>query len=155
MRGTRSSILAIPAIFCVTACAANASPACAEPDRYAVHGAVVVDGDLTWQRAVDPTQKSQADAEAYCATLALDGLSGFRLPDVHEVQSLLLRPIGIEDRPDACSPSIDQSAFPETPRFEHWTATNHLYVDFADGRTHAADPGTPFYARCVIRALLP
>jgi hypothetical protein len=144
-------------VVCLAACGSSsnepvasvASAACAEPERYVVNDGVVADGDLTWQRAVDATQRSQADAAAHCAALVLDGASGFRVPDVHELQSLLLRPIGIKDRPDACSPSIDQTAFPDTPRFEHWSATKNLYVDFADGRTHPADTGTPFYVRCV------
>jgi hypothetical protein len=129
--------------------AKEASPVCAEPDRYIVEGALVIDGELTWQRTVDPTPRTQADAAAFCDALAVDGVRGFRVPDVHELQSLLLRPIGIKDRPDACLPPIDQAAFPDTPRLEEWSATGHQYVDFADGRTHPADPSTPFYVRCV------
>jgi hypothetical protein len=157
--------IAVVASFCVLACGEAASPTerdvalvtsplCAEPGRYAVQGRTVVDRThgLVWQRTEDFAGRSRADAAAFCAALELDGLSGFRVPAVRDLQDLLLRPIGIADRPDACLPAVDQRAFPDTPPAEHWTATARgdlaVYVDFADGRTHTADPAARFHFRC-------
>jgi hypothetical protein len=137
-------------------------PACEEPGRYVVRGDVVIDtanGGRIWQRAVDPTLRSQGDAAQYCASVTIDGLDGWRLPDVHELQSLRLRPSGLSGGPQYCMPSIDQSAFPETPADEFWSATTRpagdgLYTGFDDGRTHPSDPATPMHARCVHDAIL-
>jgi len=160
------SAVAVVASFCLAACGGAASPVdrdvapvgsplCAEPERYAVQGRTVVDRThgLVWQRTEDHSRRSRADAAESCAALELEGLSGFRLPAARDLQELLLRPIGIADRPDACLPAVDQRAFPDTPPSEHWTATARgdlaIYVDFADGRTHTADPTARFHVRCV------
>jgi Protein of unknown function (DUF1566) len=106
-----------------------------------------------WQREVDPTPRAHAEAVSYCSALVVDGANGFRLPASAELRTLLYEPVGIADPPDACTPSIDQAAFPETPSAEHWTSTERagepVYVDFADGRTHTAAASTAFFVRCV------
>ena len=56
-----------------------------------------------------------AAAKAYCAGLALGGLSGWRLPAVTELTTIvdLTR----------TSPSIDPTAFPNTPAADFWTSS--------------------------------
>jgi len=148
--------LALPYLF--SALAAPPEP-CVEPGRYVITDDVVVDlqndGRL-WQRAVDPAQRTQPDALAYCESLDLGGRSGWRLPAVQELQSIRLRPSGLSGGPQYCMPSIDQVAFPDTPAAEFWSATlrhgeneDGLYTEFDDGRTHPSPLDTPMFVRCV------
>jgi len=44
---------------------------------------------LEWQRADDGTRRDQKDALNYCAHLALGGLSGWHLPNISELLSLV------------------------------------------------------------------
>ena len=130
---------------------------CEEPGRYDVRADVVVDtanGGRLWQRAADPALRSQPEAIAYCDSLVLGGEAGWRLPIVQELQTLRLKPSGLEGGPQYCMPSIDQTAFPSTPAAEFWSATvrdagDGLYTEFDDGRTHPSDLATPMYVRCV------
>jgi hypothetical protein len=142
--GVAREILARPPVVCV------------EPGRYAADADVVADranGGRLWQRAVDPVLRTQPDALAYCASLTLGARTGWRAPTVQELATLRLHPAGL-GRPDACYPSIDQEAFPETPMAEFWTSTTRpngdgLYTGFDDGRTHPAPLDAPFHVRCV------
>jgi len=60
---------------------------------------------LTWERqngGENPLWLSWDDAKAYCASLVLDGQSGWRLPTVKELQSL----VDVRSRQPATDPAI-------------------------------------------------
>ncbi len=129
---------------------------CQEIGRYTIAGAVVFDANerRVWQRDVDPQRRTQREAITYCASLELDGHRGWRLPDASELVDIRYLPGLIEGGPSSCMPSIDQNAFPDTPPDIFWTRTERpddqgVFTDFADGRSHFADPKVPAYVRCV------
>lgn len=133
---------------------------CEQPGRFLVTGGVVLDQAsgadlLEWQRALAPSLLTQPEAVAYCASLSLEG-SGWRLPTVTELASLVLHPIGLgASLAPTCEPSIDQVAFPSTPPDDQWTSTTRpelgdaMYTGFDDGRSHPAPVDTPKSVRCV------
>jgi hypothetical protein len=116
------------------------------PDGTAAMSDTVLDTvtGLTWQRAV-PSNPCPADevagvgqctwehAEAYCSSLSLAGLdSGWRLPAYKELLSLVV--------PKEAFPSIDGTAFPNTPdgayfwastEFPPPNSTGHYSLDFS------------------------
>lgn len=133
---------------------AQAAPPCTA--RYTIPGdGTVLDNDtkLTWQQAVDMTERSWSDASAYCSTLQLPG-AGWRLPTIHELQAIV-------DEEASSFPVIALAAFPDTPSAIFWTSSTDVrqanklwYVDF--GLTNAgtdlvdsSDSGTPHFVRCV------
>ncbi len=134
---------------------------CEEPGRFTEASGVVVDhqasdaGVVEWQESVSARTYSQPGAVTYCAGLDLDG-TGWRLPTVNELATLVLHPIGLGASPNpTCEPSIDQAAFPDTPATDFWTSTTHAslddayYTGFDDGRSHPADPETLMSVRCI------
>jgi hypothetical protein len=96
---------------------------------------------LVWQRDVSGTRAGcsgianmsclWAEAQAYCASLVLGGLSGWRLPAWMELLTIVDFTAAIA--------TIDQTAFPNTPTSRFWTSSqyigvsSYLYVDFSDG----------------------
>lgn len=129
---------------------------CMTVGRYDVAGAAVIDrsNGLVWQRDVVPERLTQPHAVAYCASLELESRRDWRLPEAAELVNIRLSPGLIKGGPGYCVPSIDQVAFPDTPADEFWTATTRpeeqgVYTDFADGRSHYADPTLPLHVRCV------
>jgi hypothetical protein len=141
-----------------TECAGSCDPLCVEAGRYRVIDHVVEDTSAEnrlWQRAA-VARLPWDDAEDYCATLTLDGLEGFRLPSPDELQGIRYDPGGLFGDASSrhyCVPSIDQSAFPDTPADEFWTSLTMpdgtaWYVDFADGRSHRDTLSDPFWVRC-------
>jgi hypothetical protein len=132
-------------VRCVRAPTAPAPP----PARYTVGADTVRDvaTGLEWQRRVDGIMRSWAEANAYCAGLALAG-GGWRLPNMKELQSL------IDDR--RASPAIDGESFPDTASEPHWTGTpvsgtpgSAWRVSFEHGYTYDADMKYEYLARCV------
>ncbi|HEY3451069.1 MAG TPA: DUF1566 domain-containing protein [Myxococcales bacterium] len=104
---------------------------------------------LTWQRAASSSQYNLGAAVAYCSSLSLAGFSsGWRLPTRHELESLVDRKVAPP------GPTIDKTAFPNTPASRFWTATPYesgwgFDVNFMDGSMHPEQGGYAFYARCV------
>jgi hypothetical protein len=103
---------------------------------------------LTWQRDVDATLYTWADAGTYCAALSLEG-GGWRVPSMKELQTLL----------DArtMSPAIDPTFFPGTPVESFWSSSSWVddpgfawNVNFSLGYTrHKLTIDTPLRVRCV------
>ena len=129
---------------------------CMTLGRYDVAGAAVIDSTdgMIWQRDVVPQRFTQPQAIAYCASLELESRRDWRLPEASELVNIRLSPGLIKGGGGYCVPSIDQVAFPDTPADEFWTATRRpeeqgVYTDFADGRSHYADPSLPLHVRCV------
>ncbi|HEY2902497.1 MAG TPA: DUF1566 domain-containing protein [Polyangia bacterium] len=103
---------------------------------------------MQWQRAVDDATYTWAEATDYCACLTLNGQTDWRLPTRIELVSL----VDVTRQ----SPSIDPTAFPDTPSEWFWTSspaaddpTAAWYVAFFDGDTHHQDVTTPYRVRCV------
>ena len=103
---------------------------------------------LTWQRGVSPERLSAAAADAYCQGLRLGNESGFRLPSMKELQTL------VDER--RLDPAIDGDAFPSTPSEQFWTSSRWAdgadqawFVLFYDGYALYTDASTEYRARCV------
>ena len=80
--------------------------------------AVVVDRKtkLIWERSPQTDLRSFADAQAYCASLQLEGATGWRLPTMRELMTI----VDVRAR----NPAIDRKAFPSTAYAEpYWTST--------------------------------
>jgi hypothetical protein len=109
---------------------------------------------LTWQEAVDADTHTQADAAAFCSSLALAGFSDWRLPTRIELISL------IDDT--RVGPAIDPTAFPDTPGTFFWTSTvvandpaSVWGVAFDNGYTNSCDLEEHYRVRCVRTAAPP
>ncbi len=102
---------------------------------------------LIWQR-VPPPDMAQAEAEAYCDGLALDGACDWRLPQRIEL-------ISLSDY-TKYDPTIDAGAFPGTPSKAFWSATPERnasgrawYVSFQNGVIETTTRSDPYAVRCV------
>lgn len=81
---------------------------------------------LVWQRdgagsrpsCLDSPNCTWAEAKTYCAGLTLDG-SGWRLPTLTELQSIV-------DSTVTSPPTINQTAFPNTPDDGFWTSSPYV-----------------------------
>ena len=112
--------------------------------------------ELGWQRHVPAQTFSWPEARQYCACLSLEGHDDWQLPSRMELVSLVDY--------TRQNPSLDASAFPDTPFEWFWSASPlagdpdaHWYVAFFDGDTHASVAERDYRVRCVRRAagLLP
>jgi hypothetical protein len=111
---------------------------------------------LVWQRDTSGLRAGCSDghdclweeAEAYCASLVLAGLSGWRLPAAMEL-------VTIVDFTRA-NPAIDPTAFPNTSADGAWTASPCVgswpglawAVNVGDGNSYCAG-GATYQVRCV------
>lgn len=140
------------AIVAAIAAGVLASPgvhANAPPGRYTVTSDTVRDTktQLMWQRVVPAGTYTWQQADAYCATLTLDG-PGWRLPSAKELLSVVDR--------SRRNPAIDVAAFPGAPMGRSWTSSklagqagSAWYVYFDDGGTSPAPLAEPARVRCV------
>ena len=120
-------------------------------ERYQLEEGTVLDRatGLTWQRAVEDTMHTQAEAKAHCAGLTVTGAGGgWRLPSMKELQSL------VDD--SRASPAVDPVAFEEMPLEPFWTDTRVVgfpgsawRVSFVHGYTYDAKDFYTYLARCV------
>jgi hypothetical protein len=141
-----------------TTCCDGGNPSCgdtrlpagdrANPGEFLVSadGLTVTDTitGLLWQRDGSGTRAgcsadgslrcNFAEAQAYCGSLALAGVSGWRLPAWKELVTIA------DLTTDGSTSSIDQTAFPSTPGEGFWTSSPYVgssssesYVDFANG----------------------
>jgi len=124
--------------------------AAAPAGRYSVASDTVTDNvtHLVWERLASTTNYLWSDAATYCQGRSTGGLSGWRLPAIRELLSIV----------DAreCSPSIDTAAFPDTPGTWFWSSTltaggssNARSVDFGNGYSGYNGVGASGYVRCV------
>ena len=70
---------------------------------------------LHWERTVSTSTFDRPGARAYCDGLTLGGLTGWRLPTVIELESIVSY--------GAHSPAVDTAAFPNTPADFFWSAS--------------------------------
>ncbi|HVU02832.1 MAG TPA: DUF1566 domain-containing protein [Polyangiaceae bacterium] len=113
-------------------------------------GGIVVDtgnGRRLWTRATrGPTTEPAAEAD--CAALNLEGITGWRLPaSFAELGQTLLYPGGLQGCP-TCQPAVDQAAFPDTTAGDYWTShynngrAGYDTVEFCDGRNNYQTDGS-------------
>ncbi len=103
---------------------------------------------LIWQRALDASAETPGSAQAYCASLVLDGSMGWRMPNIVELRSLVDRSVS--------SPAIDAVVFPATPSEWFWatsgaggSSVNIWSVYFSEGKSEGNDKANTFRVRCV------
>jgi hypothetical protein len=117
---------------------------------------------LVWQRDGSGTRSGcsgsgnltcmLAEAKAYCAGLVLGGLSGWRLSARHE----LLTIVDFDFVGGIGNPSIDPTAFPNTPAETFWTSSPYgnssdyaWYVYFWEGNPGYLGGDNGLRVRCV------
>jgi len=121
--------------------------------RYTVSGGVVHDSKtgLNWQQSTPTATYTWIDARTYCKDNAgkLPG-SGWRLPDIKELQTL------VDDR-SSTEPWIDPGFFPATGDV-YWSATPYatnssyawvVFFRMQDGSQNWSDVTYQNYVRCV------
>jgi hypothetical protein len=124
-----------PAVCGSAACAdgqvCTLNKACVAP-RYTDNGDGTVTDDqtgLVWQKSGSSSSftwndgEAPGSAQAFCTNLVLGGYKGWRLPRLPELNSLT--DLGTD-------PSIDATAFPDTPGGWYWTesATDYEFLAF-------------------------
>ena len=96
---------------------------------------------LTWQRNVPSSPYKWLDALSYCVLLSIDGVTGWRLPSMKELHTLVdvMR----------SAPAIDQAAFGGTISAAFWSSSpapfsvNHVgQVNFNSGTSQSNGPVT-------------
>lgn len=132
-------------------CVRTAVPHALPAPRYNVQTDFVKDiaTGLTWQRAATSAPLAFDAATSYCASLDLAGKTGFRLPTLPELLTL------IDER--AASPMIDGATFPNTPMESFWTSSLFgnvpgmaWYLSFDNGSALYGLPSQPARVRCVL-----
>jgi hypothetical protein len=125
---------------------------CYPTNRFVVlAGGLVTDAltNLVWKQEASTTDMTWAEAQTYCSSAG----SGFRLPTLKELLSI------VDFTVASPGPTIDQTAFPNTPPDEYWTSSPYAapsgyawFVDFFNstyGYSDIGDPGAPARVRCV------
>lgn len=120
---------------------------------------------LTWQKnASQDSVYTWAEAVNYCKDLSFLGYQNWRLPNVRELESLILRrPFSSNPTEHSTKARIDLNFFPELDDcnehlcYVYWSSTtinayyhdNAFYVQFYDGSISADGKWKTFSARCV------
>lgn len=128
---------------------AFAARADAPPGRFVASGEAVFDSvtKLTWQRTAG-SGYDRVTAERYCRDVVLAGVTGWRLPTLHELYTI------IDER--RSRPALDR-VFASTPNRFAWSST-YLRgagtsiawgVDFTYGISLAVDAAEVHEVRCV------
>ena len=93
--------------------------------------------DMTWK-----------DALSYCEGLSWAGHDDWRLPNAHELQSIVDY--------GKSNPAIDTTAFPNAPNSDFWSSSSNAFstsyawfVNFVNGVVNFHDKFNTRYARCV------
>jgi hypothetical protein len=129
-----------------------------QPTGYVVDAETVTDlaTGLIWQRdhpmldggsVPAAVHLTLAEATVYCATLSLGGSTGWRLPTLVELSSLV--------DSAAENPAINTSAFPRVLFDSFWTSSSYAgapaawIVGFSTGYTSGENVGNTHAVRCV------
>jgi hypothetical protein len=123
--------------------------ASAPSGRYTASNGTVLDTrtGLTWQQASSASTYTWSDAKAHCASLSLNG-TGWRLPSVKELETLVDFTVGSGARIDATFPGTSASYFWSSSPLAG-SATSAWEVSFGNGRAAYGDVGTTDPVRCV------
>jgi len=104
---------------------------------------------LIWERALSARGFDFDEARAYCSALTVDNQTGWRVPSVVELLTLI-------DERASSAPMIDALAFPDTPADRFWSSTEfdgrpgqawHVYFDH--GSALYGLPNEQLRVRCV------
>jgi hypothetical protein len=99
----------------------------APSDRYMINSSQGLVTDLRtgliWQHPANTSQYTSDQANTYCKGLTVGGMTGFRVPTLKELMTLV--------DPTRVSPAIDAKAFPNTPSEWFWTASNRAALGTA------------------------
>ena len=111
------------------------------------NGTITDSAGLMWQKQDDAVARTWDAATTYCSGLGLAGLSGWRLPALTELQSLIVM---------TSLPRIDATYFPSTQQNYYWSSTTHetlttraWLVSFQTGASDHFDKTNSFFVRCV------
>ncbi len=134
-----------------------APPCCWSPLRpwpaFYPHGDGTVTDNATglmWQQEDDNNiTRTWQQALAYCESLELpEGVTGWRLPNVKELESLT------DD--SRFNPAIDPAAFPDTNASNYWSSSTNAnypnsawFVYFGSGYVYGTSKSSNYYVRCV------
>jgi|GEM_PF-3700967 len=109
---------------------------------------------LVWQQGTSGTTKTWYDSSAYCSSLSLGGLSGWRVPAKRELA-------GLVNYGAASAPYINTAMFGTTSG-NFWAITANAqagtyawYVSFANGTVSTSPKTNLYYIRCVNGPQLP
>ncbi|MEI6805481.1 MAG: DUF1566 domain-containing protein, partial [Myxococcaceae bacterium] len=86
--------------------------------RYNASNGIVTDSltGIQWQQNASETAMNWTDALAYCANQTTGGLSGWRVPNVIELQTLI-------DFTNGIAPYVNKVVFPSMPASQFWSST--------------------------------
>ena len=103
---------------------------------------------LLWERAPSPSGETTVSAKTYCDSLVLEGSTGWRIPTIVELRSIVDRSVS--------GPAIDSSIFPGTPSEWFWassgaggSSTDYWSVYFSEGISEGNGKVNTFRVRCV------
>ncbi len=115
--------------------------------RYTVNAETVLDNGtgLEWQRAEGPA-RSFKQADDYCTNLTLANRSGWSVPDIRQLETL------VDD--SRVEPAIDLTAFPGATANNFWTSTQRASdrnwaVNFRTGESNDPLVSLLLPVRCV------
>jgi hypothetical protein len=120
------------------------------PSNYVISNSIVTDAvtGLVWQRGFSSTQHTWTSAQNYCATLTVDGQTGWRVPTMIELTSIVHYLVA--------KPHIDLTAFPGTPADGFWSSsevvgdpTRARFVNFATADSRLWPRSLLMSVRCV------
>jgi hypothetical protein len=119
--------------------------------RYTITAGTVYDTktQLTWQQTAPVATFTQSAGATYCSsTLSLNGVTGWRLPTIKELTSIIDFSL--------YGPAIDPTAFPGTKQAFYWSATPYpaqagqgWILDFTEGAWGTNATTASNYVRCV------
>jgi hypothetical protein len=142
-----SAMLPGAIVLCVSGWLARAA-ADAPPDRYTLAQGLVTDNrtGLVWQQPASTSFYTWDQARTYCQALRLGTSSGFRVPSLKELMTLV--------DPTRRMPALDSKAFPSTPTEWFWSSSNRAAsgpaaVSFASGGTAYYRASDALRVRCV------
>jgi hypothetical protein len=92
-----------------------------QPGRYSVSNGIVTDTltGLQWQQNASATAMNWGDAATYCANQTTGGLSGWRVPNIGELGTLV-------DYTINAAPHVNTNAFLSAPVANLWSITSDL-----------------------------
>jgi len=150
MRLRRIAVVLVFSIGVLSGRVVHRAHADAPPDRYMINSSQGLVTDLrtglTWQQPISATQYTWNAANTYCRGLSLGGMTGFRIPNLKELMTIV--------DPTRVSPAIDPKGFPTTPLESFWTASNRsplgtASVSFDTGGTSYFPVSNRLRVRCV------
>lgn len=155
LRQRRGAVALLLALTCVSVAGwslqgARRARADAPPDRYMINSSQGLVTDLrtglTWQQPISAMQYTWDAANTYCRGLSLGGMTGFRIPSLKELMTIV--------DPARVSPAIDPKGFPTTPLEWFWTSSNRsslgtASVSFDTGGTGYFPVSNRLRVRCV------